>query len=1183
MNNYDRMHRGIDKPPQEEQPKKPKTKGRFVAAAIFIAVSAAVLLICFKVFGEAAAKALYGVFGVAMIAYAIIGVIVGTLLLLGFKPKRLSLRNSIYLAVLCILIVLFMQIISTVNAFNDLGEENSYGAYLSACYSTGNNNAGGAAFGVFAYPFLKWFGSVTSLCIIAVFFFGVLFLYFKSFFFEVQENKTLPQAEEDYTDMYVEELDDKTFKKKSKEKLNFSFDDEKEEEEYEETEARYAEDQYARLLDDDREDEEMRRFAQRTLFDDDVLIPEKPPKKSETPLKTGERTSEKFKFGQDIRNRDMYDQGRFERFLKGDETEQAEDTLFGMSEHKTDTDRKLPTDKTEIESILFGEETPSRYDFNYSTPQNPVPERFVPKKIKEEDVIDYSAAVTMKSGGLLDIEEEQEDDNYFKEVVRIQPENNDTSIEPTKEETSGKIDAHDFRAESYTRVITPEKASEMTPVEHKAVEDYVEDSKVQPYYKPVQFDPLPEVKPYYAAKEEKAEETTNDEIPRGVPEEADKYEKFDINIKDNEDEFDLYNELIDNSEKEEEVSETFVENPEEELFGDEYLKEMKEHTERVFGGSSIDEREAQETLFGVEREEVEREESMNLQEDYDEEKATYQPFPVRDEDAQEATDYSSFGTVVDREIPEEPQIPINPVNLVTTQPKPAVPQKKKEAKPERSPYVAPPLSILRDYPPPQEYYDHEGMCRRIEAAFKSYNIDCKVISYVKGPTFTQYAINLGDGVHFAKVLTLDKDMKRKLQLASPVNFVESVKGKDAIGLEIQNETRSKVELKRFINNSCFRINKKLYFILGVNIYGEPHFVDILDAPHMLIAGTTGSGKSICINTILTCILYNYTPDYVRLLLVDPKSVELSNFNEMPHNMLGRSITDCPTCIRALDYIINEMERRYDIMNQAQYKQLRNYNDYLISIGQKPLPYIVVVIDEYADLILHSKKTAPELDKRIRVLTAKSRAAGIHLILATQRPSTDVITGVIKNNVATRICFTMGDQTGSKVVLDRGGAEKLYGKGDMLFIDKDHQTPVRFQAPFLDDDEVVEITDNIRRNNDMDIDEDFYKYLFEVKQPEFTTIVEPSGGAAISNNDQNGDNGLDPLFWECVEYAVKEGVVSISKLQRVYNLGFQRGGRIVDEMEKRGFIEEPTAGSSKPRRVLIDMEELEYLRNCEDEE
>ena len=1173
------MHRESGKPVEEKEKKKPNKKARIIVASVLLAVSVAILLICFNVFGTSPAAALYGVFGVAMIAYAIIGVIVSVLLFAGFKAKRLSARNAVYLAVLCVLIVLFMQIISTVNAFNDLGDDNGYSAYLSACYKTGNNNAGGAAFGVFAYPFLRWFGSVTSLCIIAVFFFGVLFLYFKSYFFETQENKTLPDDDEDYSDMYVEEIEDKKTKKR-KEKISgidiaFPNDEVKEEEEYVEPEVKYAEDQYSRLLDEDRDDEEMRRFAQKTLFDDDLLIPARNEKKRETPLKTGERTSEKFKFGEDIRNRDMYDQGRFERFLHGDDKEEAEDILFGMGENKSSSDRRMPTEKNEIESILFGEESPAKYDFNYATPQTAAPSTFMPKKPKDEDVIDYSAAIENKGEGLLDIEEKKEETPYFGFVERKNPEN-------SPREERGFVSPKEENGYGYGRVITPERASEMKPVENKTIEDY-SDGGVQPYYKPVKFDPLPEVKPYYAPKEEKpvepAEEKEDDFFIGNEKESApavyDRTEIISEEFEENEED------VSETSGNDNFVKEDNASTPEDTLFGEEFLQEMKEHTERVFGQSDYSEDDAKEALFGV-TEKADNEPRMNLEIEEVEEnieegavKQTYQPFPIRDEEAEKADEFRSYGGFVTRELPkEEPQ----PQPQPKIEPKVEKPAPKKEPKPERRPYKAPPLSLLRDYPPPTEYFDYEGMYKTIEDAFRSYSISCTVLGHVKGPTFTQYAINLGDGVHFAKVLTLDKDMKRKLQLSSPVNFVESVKGKDAIGLEIQNETRSKVELKRFINNSVFRINKKLYFILGVNIYGEPLFVDILDSPHMLIAGTTGSGKSICINTILTCILYNYSPDYVKLLLIDPKSVELSNFNEMPHNMLGRSITDCPTTIRALDYIINEMERRYDIMNKAQYKQLRNYNDYLISVGQKPLPYIVVVIDEYADLILHSKKTAPELDKRVRALTGKSRAAGIHLILATQRPSTDVITGVIKNNVSTRICFTMGDQVGSKVVLDRGGAEKLYGKGDMLFIDKDHQTPIRLQAPFLDDDEVVEITENIRRNNDLDIDEDFYKYLFEVKTPEFNTIVEPASGGG----EQNAENGLDPLFWDCVEYAVKEGVVSISKLQRVYNLGFQRGGRIVDEMEKRGFIEEPVAGSSKPRRVLIDMEELEYLRNGGDE-
>jgi|GEM_PF-4239580 len=1240
MNNYDKMHRkepntpldNAEKQTVQKVPKKTSKKVKLIVCSVFLVISLALLLILFDVFGKSAANALYGVFGVAAIGYAIIIALVSVLLMIGLKPKRMSKRNTVYLIVLCLLVVLFLQIITSVNIFKKLGDDNGYSAYLSACFTFGRSNAGGALFGILAYPFLRWLGSVTSLTIIAVAFFGILFLYFRSFFFEVQENKILPEEPES-SDMYVEELVDRK-KGKSPDKIDLSFpNDEPQEEEYDEPEAKYAGDvQYSRLLDENRDEEELRRFAQKTLFDDDFVPNKKENQTNDTPLKTGKRTSEKYNFGDGITNKELYDANRFEKFLKGDERTKAEDILFNDRPDNAQPERKKPTGKAEIEAILFGDEIPSEYDFNYTTPKDVKPldplsnapssfvqrsaqpsSNFVQRPVtnqNESDVIDYSSAITQKDkNGLLDMD--NKDDLYYEEpnvqdnnsfaygqqnaynayqkdnsesafvITTDKDDNNESTLFDEKENETYRqspinngYDRQNGIEEninsSYDHVITQEQASMIKPFENPVMEDYqgedAKQSEVKPYYEKADFDPLPEVKPYYAVKEEN--KVQNDE----------KSEQYDGNG------------YTPNYQNKPDFSTQTT--PEEQLFG------------TTFGQRENDVRDqeelkrlARETLFGdVKTQTVEREDKPSYdlsveddkeeQEEWEEaEEFKYQPFPVRNDEGSAPSDTPKFTGFVRREIETKPQ-PAVPTQqpAVSTQQPVVKAQPVAKPKPEKRPYTAPPISLLRDYPPPNAYFDYEGMYRRIEDAFRSYNIGCTVLGHTKGPTFTQYAVNLEDGVHFSKVLTLDKDMKRKLQLESPVNFVESVKGMDAIGLEIANETRAKVELKQFINNSCFRKEKKLYFILGVNIYGEPYFVDILDAPHMLIAGTTGSGKSICINTILTSIIYNYSPDYVKLLLVDPKSVELSNFNEIPHNMLGRSIVDCPTCIRALDYIIEEMERRYSIMNEAQYKQLKNYNDYLISIGSKPLPYIVVMIDEFADLMMHSKKTAPELDKRIKVLTAKSRAAGIHLILATQRPSIDVITGVIKNNISTRICFTMGDAIGSKVVIDRGGAEKLYGKGDLLFLDRNNQTPVRLQAPFLDDDEVVEITDNIKRNNDMDIDEQFYKYLFDVKTPEFNTVVTKADGGQQAPADGNVDeNGLDVMFWECAEFAANEGVLSISKLQRRYHLGFQRAGSIVDEMERRGFIEAAIPGSSRPRRVMISPEDLDYLKNADDEE
>ena len=332
------------------------------------------------------------------------------------------------------------------------------------------------------------------------------------------------------------------------------------------------------------------------------------------------------------------------------------------------------------------------------------------------------------------------------------------------------------------------------------------------------------------------------------------------------------------------------------------------------------------------------------------------------------------------------------------------------------------------------------------------------------------------------------------------------------------------------------------------------------------------------NTLICSLLFNYKPDYVKFILIDPKGgVELDVYNDLPHNLLGKAAVTPTSTIRSLDWAIEEMERRYGMMKEANVRNLGAYNDVMMSKGYPRVPYLLVIIDELADLMKSSKKMATDLEQRIARLTAKARACGIHVIVATQRPSVDVITGTIKNNIPTRVAFKTATQIDSKTILEKGCAEKLYGKGDMFFMSSEFNEFKRLQGPFLDDSEVYSITEYIREHNDSTADETLADRIFR-EDP-----VDSAGDAQIEEdfgitkeNAASGTLGGDSLFEQAVRYAVTQGSISISRLQRAFRIGFTRAGYLIDEMEKRGIIDVAVPGSSQPRRVMITSEELEEI-------
>ena len=385
-----------------------------------------------------------------------------------------------------------------------------------------------------------------------------------------------------------------------------------------------------------------------------------------------------------------------------------------------------------------------------------------------------------------------------------------------------------------------------------------------------------------------------------------------------------------------------------------------------------------------------------------------------------------------------------------------------------------------------------------------------------------------------------------------------IPGKNTIGIEIPNSVIAPVRLKEILMNIPRNLEDcKLLVALGKDIMGRSQFADISRMPHLLVAGSTGSGKSVCMNTFIVSLLMRYTPSYLKLVLIDPKKVEFVNYNGIPH-LYYPVVTDAKKASVALQKIVSEMERRYVIFSESDAKNIDIYNDKIDKENRRnpehpkeKLPYIVVIIDELADLMLIASK---EVEDSVMRITQLARAAGIHLIVATQRPSVDVITGVVKSNIGSRIAFAVASNIDSRTILDMSGAERLIGKGDMLYLPFGENMPIRIQGTFITDDEINRVVEYVSKEQEA-------HYVEE----ELTAMQRSSYSGDVEEYD-------DPLYNEIVEFAVKTGKVSASLLQRRFRLGYNRAARIIDLLEERGIIG-PINGS-KPRDVLVKLEEKE---------
>ena len=449
---------------------------------------------------------------------------------------------------------------------------------------------------------------------------------------------------------------------------------------------------------------------------------------------------------------------------------------------------------------------------------------------------------------------------------------------------------------------------------------------------------------------------------------------------------------------------------------------------------------------------------------------------------------------------------------------------------------------------------------KLQKTLYSFGVSAKVENVSVGPAITRYELKPAEGVRVSKIANLADDIALNLA-AETIRIEAPIPGKQAVGIEVPNKENEVVHLREIIDCDEFKNKKsKLAFALGKDVAGNEVVTDIAKMPHVLIAGATGSGKSVCINTLITSIIYKAKPSEVKLVMVDPKVVELSVYNGIPH-LLIPVVTDPKKAAGALAWAVQEMVNRYSLFANKNVRDIKGYNEALEKEGNgEKLPQIVIIIDELSDLMMVSPK---DVEDSICRLAQMARAAGMHLVIATQRPSVDVITGIIKANIPSRISFAVSSQIDSRTVLDMAGAEKLLGKGDMLFYPSGAPKPVRVQGAFISDKEVEKIVDFVKTNGEVSYNEDILEQ------------IENNNKTEKEIKDEDDDDGTDPLLMEAIETVVETGQASTSFIQRRFKVGYARAGRIIDQMEERGIIS--GYQGSKPREVLMSKERWQELK------
>lgn len=655
-------------------------------------------------------------------------------------------------------------------------------------------------------------------------------------------------------------------------------------------------------------------------------------------------------------------------------------------------------------------------------------------------------------------------------------------------------------------------------------------------------------------KEEKPEEVKRVEIPMIEHDEAEKFDSAKSHAQDFAEKYAEFSteesvqDLTPNQTESEFTDEEIT------LAKEEYLSEISDTQEVRASNFLIDENEKEETVYS-EPEAVEppqsivsdrRSRGILFGEEKPEQKASGETagFTSR------ASSDRVFGNLSPASTPE--------VNAETEKPKKKPPINRK--------YVRPPLDLLERYnvQMDQTGENHEQRMEIIQRTLEEFHINAIPQSYVQGPTVTRYEIMMPAGISVKKVLNFDDDLKMRLESKNGVRIEAPIPGKNLVGIEVANKTKVTVGLREIIEASASKPSKpgSLIFALGKDIVGNAITDNLAKGPHYLVAGATGSGKSVCLNVMIISLIMRYSPEELRLILIDPKSVGFRIYEHIPHLLIDEIVTDAQKTLTILQWAYDEMEKRYKTFAECPgvISDIDAYNSEIAGATVAKMPRIVIVIDELADLMETCKK---DMEARIRALAQKARAAGIHLVLATQRPSVDIITGTIKANLPSRIALKVMNFADSNTIMSEGGAEKLLGNGDMLFKNSGMAETERYQGAWISDREINNVVTFIKENNEAYFDEELQECLNKANKPS------SSDDSSVSGAD---DNEFDDLFLKSLWFVINTGTAAISQLQRRFSIGYPRAGSIIDKMERLKFIG-PNEGS-KTRRVLITREEFE---------
>lgn len=540
---------------------------------------------------------------------------------------------------------------------------------------------------------------------------------------------------------------------------------------------------------------------------------------------------------------------------------------------------------------------------------------------------------------------------------------------------------------------------------------------------------------------------------------------------------------------------------------------------------------------------------------------TVEPIAEEAEEAEEEEDLLEAAPAAAVSSPSEEELTARRTPLMSVLPQGEAEEAKKQ-------YTFPPVSLLTALPAKQGDVTEElrTNANRLVETLRSFKVRTKVVNVSRGPTITRYELQPEEGVRVRAIANLVDDISLNLA-TSGVRIEAPIPGKAAVGVEVPNKNRETVYLRTLLDDNRFiQSPAKLTAAIGVDVAGDPIYVDLAKMPHLLIAGTTGSGKSVCLNCLILSMLYKATPDEVKLIMIDPKKVEFNVYNGLPHLIIP-VVSSAKKAAGALSWAVSEMERRYELIETVGVRDIKNYNRITANDPDKEyMPQLVIIIDELADLMM----TAPtEVEESICRIAQKGRACGMHLIIGTQRPSVDVITGLIKANVPSRVAFTVSSQVDSRTIIDIAGAEKLIGRGDMLFAPIGAVKPMRLQGAFVSDEEVEEVTSFIINHSEEAVYDD--KVLKDIeKEAELCGTKGKKAPSFDGESVADGDGENDPMLKAAIDLAVESGKISTSLIQRRLSLGYGRAAKLIDEMEQRGIVSPPEG--QKPRTVLISASE-----------